>query len=170
MNPQKCPKCGEELSADAPQGLCPKCLVEATSTARKALPARGWHPGWVWRRQQPPRSSACFQSGHPGAEPGRLRCFSRGSTLQEWGCAGSCPIGSGLLPVCRMSVNDASAISPASGFNKPFPIRAHCVGRNPTSARNSQACSCGVSAAVIRQPLQTSRMHHVSGGAALRFD
>jgi NMD protein affecting ribosome stability and mRNA decay len=24
-----CPKCGEVLSADAPGGLCPQCLLEA---------------------------------------------------------------------------------------------------------------------------------------------
>lgn len=26
--PHRCPHCGAELPADAPEGLCPKCLLE----------------------------------------------------------------------------------------------------------------------------------------------
>src|SRR5262249_26226743 len=42
----RCPKCGEELLGDAPQGLCPKCLLaraiemaETTDTAPETAPS-----------------------------------------------------------------------------------------------------------------------------------
>lgn len=28
MNPRKCPRCGNKVPIDAPEGLCPLCLVE----------------------------------------------------------------------------------------------------------------------------------------------
>jgi predicted Ser/Thr protein kinase len=38
---RQCPKCGAELSADAAQGLCPKCLLDAGLESQAANVARG---------------------------------------------------------------------------------------------------------------------------------
>ena len=35
--PRQCPKCQSELPADAPQGLCPKCLLHAAWDRQAAV-------------------------------------------------------------------------------------------------------------------------------------
>jgi serine/threonine protein kinase len=42
---RQCPKCGAELSPDAAQGLCPKCLLDAGLESRGASPSGAAHTG-----------------------------------------------------------------------------------------------------------------------------
>ena len=42
--PDACPRCGSELPAQAPRGLCPKCLMEAAATPTEPSAARKQRP------------------------------------------------------------------------------------------------------------------------------
>src|SRR5512139_1245203 len=42
--PYRCPRCQSPLTTDAPQGLCPKCLLAAVATPTEANPPAGHRP------------------------------------------------------------------------------------------------------------------------------
>ena len=44
MTAGRCPTCGAELPANAPQGLCPKCLMDGVATQTQAGPPPGHRP------------------------------------------------------------------------------------------------------------------------------
>ena len=42
--PNKCPQCGAEIPADAPSGLCPKCLLQAGFESQPSIAATEQSP------------------------------------------------------------------------------------------------------------------------------
>src|ERR1700756_3575710 len=54
METRLCPQCGARMPADAPEGLCPKCLLsERTSTAATEPPREGVAPEYQGRFTAP---------------------------------------------------------------------------------------------------------------------
>ena len=57
-DPHQCPQCGAELPADAPDGVCPKCLMQQGFESLAEAPAQ-------------PTDSAATHSGFVARLPGR---------------------------------------------------------------------------------------------------